>query len=202
MNDVNLDAFVIRFANASVQEIKDALQHYNPSDWRIPYLKALLQQKEEEVRNKPTRMYHKSKAPTGKIFKLYEVPALEKKGWVDSPTSYPETIIEKTKKNIIDPFRLLKFFLLHEEEYKAKAKYRTKTFLYFLGGLFAFDFIKLFPNETISIESQLLIRRIGLALILSVWLLSLLLLNLSFYRKYKNIPGLSSEKLNKIQKYF
>jgi hypothetical protein len=97
MNKIDLDAFVIRFGNASIEEIKAVLQYHKPEDWETSYLEAWLHHKEEEAKNKPILLYHCRKAPEGKLFKAYEVPALEKKGWVDSPDKFREGIICKIR---------------------------------------------------------------------------------------------------------
>jgi multidrug efflux pump subunit AcrB len=63
MNNVNLDAFIIRYNHATASEIKKALQDCNPTDWQVPYLKVLLlQKKREEFRNKPIKIYHQCKS--------------------------------------------------------------------------------------------------------------------------------------------
>ncbi|GEM_PF-3292319 len=40
--------------------------------------------------NAPTYMYHPINAPEGQIFKANEVQELERNGWFDSPSKFPE----------------------------------------------------------------------------------------------------------------
>jgi len=96
MNDIELDALVIRLQNKSAKDIQDDLKRNIFSAKEKPYIEGYLKHKIEEERNAPTHMYHRRKAPEGKTFKAYEVPALEKKGWVDSPS--------KIKKDVRDKF--------------------------------------------------------------------------------------------------
>ena len=106
MNDIKLDALAIRLQTSSIKEIKDNLLHNIYDIKEVPYIEGYLQLRIEEERNAPTYMYHRRKAPEGKIFKAYEVPELEKKGWVDSPAKFKKGIKDKIIdiKNILFAF--------------------------------------------------------------------------------------------------
>jgi len=95
MNEIDIDALAIRLQNTSAKEIKENLLHNRYDIKEVPYIEGYLKIKIEEEKNAPTYMYHRRKAPEGKIFKVYEVPALEKKGWVDSPAKFKEGIKDK-----------------------------------------------------------------------------------------------------------
>lgn len=99
-NKINLDVLVIRIGNSTSNQLKaDLLRNAFTSD-QIPYVEAWIKKLEEDERNAPVTMYHRRKAPNGKVFKAYELPALEKKGWVDSQEKFKEGIISKIKKLI------------------------------------------------------------------------------------------------------
>jgi hypothetical protein len=102
MNDLKLDALIILLHASSSEDIKDNLLHGRYNSEEEPYAKEYLPLKIEEERNKPIKMYHRSKSPDGKIFKAYEVPSL-KKSWVNSPTKFKESIINKIIRIIIKP---------------------------------------------------------------------------------------------------
>ncbi|OGP41521.1 MAG: hypothetical protein A2022_10170 [Deltaproteobacteria bacterium GWF2_42_12] len=94
MNDIELDALTIRLVNSSSKEIKDNLLHGRYKSEEIPYVEGYLPHKIEEERNAPVTLYHRRKAPEGKIFKAYEVSTL-KKSWVDSPSKIKKDIRDK-----------------------------------------------------------------------------------------------------------
>ena len=94
LTEKELDILVIRIQHMSAKDLQNALKHHMFSTKENPYIEGYLQHKIEEERNAPTYMYHRRKAPEGKIFKAYEVPAL-KKGWVDSPIKFKKTIKDK-----------------------------------------------------------------------------------------------------------
>jgi len=94
LNDKELDILVIRVQHMSATDLQDALKRNIFNTKEVPYIEGYLQHKIEEERNAPVTMYHRRKAPDGKIFKAFEVPAL-KKGWVDSPDKFKESINEK-----------------------------------------------------------------------------------------------------------
>lgn len=100
LNDNELDVLVIRTQNMSAADLQDALKRNIFSTKEVPYIEGYLQHKLEEERNAPVTMYHRRKAPEGKVFKAYEMPVLEKKGWVDSPDKFKEGIKSKIKRII------------------------------------------------------------------------------------------------------
>jgi hypothetical protein len=102
MNDLELDALTLRLTNSNSKEIKDNLLHGRYKSEEVPYITGYLPYKIEEERNASVTMFHRRKAPEGKIFKAYEVSTL-KKGWVDSPDKFSEGIISKIKRIIIKP---------------------------------------------------------------------------------------------------
>ena len=110
MNDLELDALTIRLVNSSSKEIKDNLLHGRYKSEEVPYIEGYLPYKIEEERNIPVTMYHRRKAPEGTTFKAYEVPAIEKKGWVDSPVKFKKGIRECSQR-IVKIFS--QFWLLH-----------------------------------------------------------------------------------------
>jgi hypothetical protein len=91
-NNINLDALIIRIGNSTSTQLKADLLRNAFSAQQMPYVEAWIKQLEEKERNAPVTLYHRRKAPSGKIFKAYELPLLEKKGWVDSPTKFKENI--------------------------------------------------------------------------------------------------------------
>lgn len=98
MNEINktdIDVLAIRFGNASIEQLRNDLQYGNLEAWQVTLVEELLRYKEEEAKNKPTLLYHRRKAPEGKTFKAYEVPAFEKKGWVDSTAKFKKNIRDK-----------------------------------------------------------------------------------------------------------
>lgn len=95
LTEIELDTLVIRIRDMSAKDLQNALKRNMFSTKEQPYIEGYLQYKIKEERNAPTHMFHRRKAPDGKIFKTYEVPALEKKGWVDSPTKFKKDIRDK-----------------------------------------------------------------------------------------------------------
>ncbi len=98
MNDIELDALIIRLQSASIKEIQNNLLRNIYNSKEVPYIEGYLKYRIEEERNKPVKMYHRRKAIEGKTFKTYEVPVLEKKGWVDSPVKFQESIGDRVEK--------------------------------------------------------------------------------------------------------
>jgi len=113
-DNFNLDALVIRIRNTTSRKLKEELLRNAFSTQEIPYVEAWIKRLEEEERIAPVTLYHRRKAPDGKIFKAFEVPTLEKKGWLDSPDKFKKGIISKIR-NLIK--RIIKslwtFWLRH-----------------------------------------------------------------------------------------
>jgi hypothetical protein len=95
LNDNELDVLVIRLQHMNAKEIQYCLDRNMFSAKERPYIEGYLPRKIEEERNTPVILYHRRKAPEGKIFKTYEVRALEMKGWVDSPSKIKKDARDK-----------------------------------------------------------------------------------------------------------
>ena len=95
LTEIELDTLVIRIRDMSAKDLQNDLKRNMFSTKEQPYVEEYLQYKIEEERNAPTHMFHRRKALDGKIFKAYEVTALEKKGWVDSPKKFKKEIRDK-----------------------------------------------------------------------------------------------------------
>lgn len=96
-DNLKLDALVIRLRGANSEQLTRDLRLHGFYDWQIPYVEAWIERLKEEERNAPIVLYHRRKSPTGKTFKAYEAPDLEKKGWVDSPEKFRETLWQKLR---------------------------------------------------------------------------------------------------------
>ena len=101
LNNTELDILVIRTQHLSSAELQDALKRSVFSIKEVPYIEGYIPHKIEEERNAPVTLYHHSKAPDGKIFKTYEIPLLEKKGWVDTPNKFRKSIIITKAKSLL-----------------------------------------------------------------------------------------------------
>ena len=82
-----------------VDEVRKKLAMGVYTKFKIPVIEEWLAQKEKGL-NVLTCMYHEFKAPKGQTFKAYEVPTLEKQGWVDTPAKFGKSIKSKIKRTL------------------------------------------------------------------------------------------------------
>jgi hypothetical protein len=95
LTDIELHTLTTRVMNTSVKELQRDLHNNAFSEKERPYIERYLAQTIQEERNVPIKLYHRRKAPNGKMFKAYEVPVLESKGWVDSPSKIKKDARDK-----------------------------------------------------------------------------------------------------------
>lgn len=83
-----------------VEEVHKKLAMKLYAEYKIPVIEEWLRRKDY-----PTYMYHEFEAPNGQIFKAHEVPSLEKKGWVDSPTKFGKGFRSKSRRAVRAAFQ-------------------------------------------------------------------------------------------------
>lgn len=93
--DSELDILFFRTKNCSAKELRRDLNNNAFSERERPYIEGFIRHKIKEERNTPIKLYHRRKAPTGRIFKAYEKRELELNGWVVSPLFYREDFRDK-----------------------------------------------------------------------------------------------------------
>ena len=93
MNLEEINTLIRKLEAAGHEKVKENLRHNRYSSRKLTYIDKWLEKQEEQ-----TWLYHETEQPEGKIFKRYEVPALQKKGWVDTPDKFGKSLRSRARK--------------------------------------------------------------------------------------------------------
>jgi len=105
-------------------------------------------------------------------------------------------------KGIHTTVTILRFLLFHEEAYREKVVKRAKPFAAVFLVLLGLDLWKLTPTGILQLKTQWELRIICMLSLLLLYVLSLIPLTRHSVKKWRDIPRLSSQDLERLNKYY
>jgi hypothetical protein len=103
---------------------------------------------------------------------------------------------------MIEDIKLIKFLVLHDKQYQKLISKVGAILIALVSATWKFDFAQLTSKGIMNPATKLEIRVLLSVLLYSLFLLSFALLTRPYFKKWKNVPRLSSENLAKLSKYY